>query len=98
MQPDRKPLQLIWSSISRLSGQEEGGSAFGLLQGAFFISPDLPALTALAPEQPFYVGGLSKTLNPGLRLGRGTPSRNCLERVLGTLAGLAAGEEESGGV
>lgn len=72
-------------------GPQEGGSAFGLLLGAFFTSPDLPALTALAPERTFHVGGLSETLNPGLRLGLDSPNRNCLERALRTLAGLAAG-------
>ena len=34
-----------------------------------FTPPDLPTLAELAPERTFYVNGLSKRLNPGLRLG-----------------------------
>lgn len=36
---------------------------------SLFTPPDLPTLAELAPERTFYVNGLSKTLNPGLRLG-----------------------------
>lgn len=36
---------------------------------SLFTPPDLPTLAELAPERTIYVNGLSKTLNPGLRLG-----------------------------
>ncbi len=36
---------------------------------SLFTPRDLPTLAELAPERTFYVNGLSKTLNPGLRLG-----------------------------
>ncbi len=36
---------------------------------SLFTPPGLPTLAELAPERTFYVNGLSKTLNPGLRLG-----------------------------
>ncbi len=36
---------------------------------SIFAPPDLPPLATLAPERTLYVGGLSKTLSPGLRIG-----------------------------
>jgi DNA-binding transcriptional MocR family regulator len=36
---------------------------------ALFAEPALPALASLAPERTLYIGGLSKMLSPGLRLG-----------------------------
>jgi len=36
---------------------------------SLFAPRDLPTLADLMPERTFYVNGLSKTLNPGLRLG-----------------------------
>lgn len=36
---------------------------------AALLAPALPPLAALAPERTLHVGGLSKTLSPGLRIG-----------------------------
>ena len=43
------------------------------LYGAYASELGLPPLAALAPEQVFYVSGLSKSLAPGLRVGHCVP-------------------------
>ncbi len=48
---------------------------------SLFTPPDLPTVAELAPERVFYVGGFSKTLNPGLRLGFLAPPATAVERT-----------------
>ena len=54
---------------------------------SLFTPPGVSTLAELAPERTFYVNGLSKTLNPGLRLGVLVAPPRCFEAAC---AGLSA--------
>lgn len=47
-----------------------------------FAGPDLLPLAALAPERTLYVGGLSKTVSPGLRIGSLVVPSSVIERAM----------------
>ena len=63
------------------------------LYGAYASELTLPPLAALAPERVFYVGGLSKSLAPGLRFGYCLPPNEDRFRqgVLTALRAIAFG-------
>jgi DNA-binding transcriptional MocR family regulator len=70
------------------------------LYGAYASELDLPPLATLAPEQVFYVSGLSKSLSPGLRIGYCVPplAGDWLDRCLGSLRAIAFGPPGFGGL
>ena len=57
---------------------------------SLFTPPDLPTLTELAPERTFYVGGLSKSLNPGLRIGLLIAPPRLVDAAAGGLAATSS--------
>jgi DNA-binding transcriptional MocR family regulator len=63
------------------------------LYGAYASELGLPPLAALAPEQVFYVSGLSKSLAPGLRVGHcvAPVGGDWQERCLSALRAMAFG-------